>query len=400
MTYHIIDEMWKRRPFFFPKNRNEWAALLTCLGHLVQKFFPQTYTYMNGCGAFEHHGARRLMLHVFEDLLPLHCVLRLLDTYIPEGQKVIFRIILGLIKLCKRPLKDSGAADGSAIWAFVENFAKTQCDADALMASAFAQFYRRPGRGFRRSHVDEAMRRQLNDSSLRAHEVVGAFTPPQKKKARGNEGSHHAAPLRGASYDKSELPMLEEHRALLAKWLPNSFSSLHVTLLYDSARDGSSLGTLYRLNNPDLRFESDQVKLKRLGPARLLIVHELGTDHVAGVFSTEPWRHHNEGYGSGQNFVFRLQPDPKAFYWNAEENKRDDGDDAAAAAAGAALKHMLCSHEYLAAGGRATGVGVALQLDADLLDGHSSPCDTYQNEVLFSSSHFQARRVQVYGLGM
>ncbi|KXZ54901.1 hypothetical protein GPECTOR_4g973 [Gonium pectorale] len=200
-------------------------------------------------------------------------------------------------------------------------------------------------------------------------------------------------------------------------------------LLYGSSRDGVSLRTLYR-------------KASGAGvTSTLLVVREAGAGgHVVGAFAAEPWVPGPRFYGTGETFVFTLQPVRVRYAWQrprpqAPLGARSSGGGAtgpyasqpggalslphhrhsvhhaaggpgsppAVGSAGAALTpkaaptgldfFQFSTHEGLGVGGAGA---FALWLDNELLEGASYPCDTFGSPQLTHKEEFRVASVELW----
>ncbi len=223
--------------------------------------------------------------------------------------------------------------------------------------------------------------------------------------------------------------MTAEDVRCLAGAVPARLAPGRWQLLYGSARDGISLRTLYR---------------KAAGRApTLLIVREAGASgHVFGAFATEAWKPGPKFYGTGETFVFTLQPQRVRYAWQrpkaaaigsgggggysggggggggplpyndvsgaehplAAQQAAGGGSASAAAAAAAAAAaggsgrtdfFQFSTHEGLGVGGCGH---FALWLDNELLEGASYSCDTFGSPRLSGKEEFHVAGVELWQL--
>ncbi|KAK9904683.1 hypothetical protein WJX75_000545 [Coccomyxa subellipsoidea] len=172
------------------------------------------------------------------------------------------------------------------------------------------------------------------------------------------------------------MPELDEESALLSDHdvrclvhaLPLRHRWRRWSLMYSTARDGISLQTLYR------RAE--------VGPS-ILVVRDR-QQHIFGCFTTESWRVAPRYYGTGESFVFQLQP--KAVMWPWHQKRmavaRNDF-------------FQFGRGDCLALGG---APHYALCLNGDLEFGSSGDSDTFGSPCLAGSEEFEIGRVELWGL--
>jgi len=148
-----------------------------------------------------------------------------------------------------------------------------------------------------------------------------------------------------------------------------------MTLLYSLRMHGSSLRTFYSRSVFGSSFQQPQV----------LVIRD-DMDNVFGAFVTEAFHTSNHYYGDGECFLWKVDTNQsttygsniiKIFKWSE--------------------KNYFCifsndNHISLGAGDGHSG----LFLDADLNKGSSSPCDTFNNEVLSSEKDFKIIDVELW----
>jgi len=148
-----------------------------------------------------------------------------------------------------------------------------------------------------------------------------------------------------------------------------------MTLLYSLRMHGSSLRTFYSRSVVGSSFQQPQV---------LVIRDDL--DNVFGAFVTEAFHPSNHFYGDGECFLWKVDVNQsstygsniiKIFKWTE--------------------KNYFCiysNNEHISLG---AGDGHAgLYLDANLNEGNSSPCDTFNNEILSSQKDFKIIDVELW----
>ncbi|ORX57893.1 TLD-domain-containing protein [Piromyces finnis] len=142
-----------------------------------------------------------------------------------------------------------------------------------------------------------------------------------------------------------------------------------MTLLYSLRMHGSSLRTFYSRSEVGSSFQQPQV----------LVIRD-DMDNTFGAFITEAFHTSNHFYGDGECFLWKVDGSNiiKIFKWSE--------------------KNYFCiysndDHISLGAGDGHSG----LYLDANLCNGSSAPCETYNNEVLSSEKDFKIIDVELWG---
>lgn len=168
--------------------------------------------------------------------------------------------------------------------------------------------------------------------------------------------------------EESKLISLHDMKGISAH-MPLRHRQKKWVLLYSTLRDGISMQTLLR-------------KSKGKFPT-VLIVRDM-KKHVFGAFCSEPWRISSRYYGTGETFIFRVEPDPAVWHWWWKKSNEVQND-----------FFMWGSHDAIAVGGAG---GYALWLDRELSQGISRSSLTFGNSSLSSSEEFNIGAVELWGL--
>nr|XP_023690459.1 nuclear receptor coactivator 7-like [Paramormyrops kingsleyae]XP_023690460.1 nuclear receptor coactivator 7-like [Paramormyrops kingsleyae]XP_023690461.1 nuclear receptor coactivator 7-like [Paramormyrops kingsleyae] len=134
-------------------------------------------------------------------------------------------------------------------------------------------------------------------------------------------------------------------------------------LAYSTWRHGASLRSLYR------RLAGSD------SPALLLIKDS--QSQVFGAFLSHPLRPSETFYGTGETFLFTMQPSFQCFRWTGANSFFIKGD-----------------LDSFAVGGGSGHFG--LWLDETLYRGRSSPCDTFNNRCLSETDDFRVLELEVW----
>ena len=130
--------------------------------------------------------------------------------------------------------------------------------------------------------------------------------------------------------------------ARLVGALPPRLRLCSWTLLYGTKRDGISLQSLYR---------------RGAGRSPTLLLLRDTAGGAFGAFCSEPWRVAPRYFGTGESFVFTLEPAPRLFPWSTANSF-----------------FQLGQADSLAVG---AGGAFSLWVDDDLHRGTSGRCDTF-----------------------
>ncbi|MEW5302662.1 MAG: hypothetical protein WDW36_005424 [Sanguina aurantia] len=159
--------------------------------------------------------------------------------------------------------------------------------------------------------------------------------------------------------------MQRGHASALASGLPPLLRFKSWALSYSTARHGISLQTMYRRVVPHCET--------------LLLVKDNG-GHIFGCFSPDSWRISPRFYGTGETFVFQLEPYKVMYPWRSLSHEKNDfflygTPDCAAVGA---LGHF------------------AMWLDSELLRGSSGVCGTFGSPCLSHKEDFAIALVEMW----
>ncbi|KAM4890027.1 TBC1 domain family member 24-like [Sylvia borin] len=345
--------------------------------------------------------------------LPFAYAVRVLDVFLLEGHKVLYRIALALLKLFRLSLGPAGL-QGSDIKAELRAFAGNiaqHVTVDKLLERAFGI------RLFSRKEI--WLLQMANRKAL----MERGITVVQKRPS-----FHLAVDMQKFS---SSTVTAQEMR-LVWSWIPERFSLFPPLLLFSTSRDGCSLQRFYTC-------------CEGYEPTVLLIKTTEG--EVCGAFLSSDWSERKKSgatsafFGTGECFVFTVRPEAERYEWvlikkpelakavprsrqrspspapgsplGSSRDSRGSSPNQLAVPSPQrrerlspflAVRHFLLpsktasmfmsgSRDGIVIGG---GGGQALSLDASLLWGHTEHCETFDNPPL-CQENFQVQLLEVWG---
>ncbi|NXA90479.1 TBC24 protein, partial [Melanocharis versteri] len=345
--------------------------------------------------------------------LPFGYAVRVLDVFLLEGQKVLYRIALALLKqfrISVTPAGLQGSDIKADLQAFVRNIAE-HVTADKLLERAFGI------RLFSRKEIwllQMANRKALMERGITVVQRRPSF--------------HLAVDMQNFS---SSTVTAQEMR-LIWSWIPERFSLFPPLLLFSTSEDGCSLQRFYTC-------------CEGYEPTVLLIKTTEG--EVCGAFLSSDWSERKKSgatsgfFGTGECFVFTVRPEAERYEWvfikkpelakavprsrqrspspapesllGSDRDSRSSSPNHLAVPSPQrrgrlspflAVRHFLLpsktasmfmsgSRDGIVIGG---GGGQALSLDASLLWGHTEHCETFDNPPL-CQENFQVQLLEVWG---
>ncbi|KAM6050447.1 TBC1 domain family member 24-like [Chlamydotis macqueenii] len=387
------------------------ASCMT-FGDLANKHCPAAHKLIASTSENVFEVYSEWLSWLFHDL-PFNYAIRVFDVYLLEGQKVLYRIALALLKQYRLSVT-SAELEGTDIKAdlqtFVQNIAE-HVTVDKLLERAFGI------RLFSRKEI--WLLQMANRKALMERGIT---------MVQGRQSFHLAVDMQNFS---SSIVTAQEMRVIWS-WIPERFSLFAPLLLFSTSEDGCSLQRFYTC-------------CEGYEPTVLLIKTTEG--EVCGAFLSSDWSERNKSgvtsgfFGTGECFVFTVHPETERYEWvfikkpelaKAVPRSRQRSPSPCPASLLSsspdgcgtssnhltvptlrrrgrlspflAIRHFLLpsktasmfmsgSREGIVIGG---GGGQALSLDANLLWGRTEHCETFDNPPL-CQENFKVQLLEVWG---
>eukprot|EP00612_Vaucheria_litorea_P002231 CAMPEP_0171456694 /NCGR_PEP_ID=MMETSP0945-20130129/3069_1 /TAXON_ID=109269 /ORGANISM="Vaucheria litorea, Strain CCMP2940" /LENGTH=540 /DNA_ID=CAMNT_0011982151 /DNA_START=449 /DNA_END=2071 /DNA_ORIENTATION=- len=311
-AYYAIEEMWEQRPLHFPVTRVEAKAWSLAFGSIVEIFFPKLFKVLEASGALTRKNLECIFHRFFVPLLPLRYVCVIWDSWFKEGSKIIFRYALGLISFFKSRIKalKLGPEQGHVLWSSIKNWAKEDnFNFEALSKVSFGiktSFWRRPLTWNILEECTDTIKEHPFLLEMSEHNQPLSPNGPSMQKETVDV-TFYWPPFK-LSKDSSGVLLQEEFlRATLVKWVPQILRHKELRCIFSTESNGYSLAALYRLCKPT-------------SPS-LLIIEVQDTNELIGAYCTDGWHLSNTIYGSGQCFLFKLNPEPTVYKWRHTDRR-------------------------------------------------------------------------------
>ncbi|XP_063819716.1 TBC1 domain family member 24-like [Pseudophryne corroboree] len=224
------------------------------------------------------------LMWIFGDL-PFEYVIRVFDVFLLEGNKVLYRVALALLKQYKIHAEFEGQDVRSDIQDFMKNISKHVC-VEKLMEKAFSI------RLF--SHKEIWLLHMANRKAL-SQSGITVMQP--------RHPAHMSVDITNFS---SEIVTAHEMRVMWS-WIPERFSLYPPVLLFSTLEHGYSLQRFYS------HCEGSE-------PTLLLI--KTTSNEVCGAYLSSDWNERRKCcgqvatfFGTGECFVFSLRPDMERYEW-------------------------------------------------------------------------------------
>ncbi|CAD5116941.1 DgyrCDS5780 [Dimorphilus gyrociliatus] len=328
---------------------------------------------------------------IFRDL-PFSHLVRIFDCFLVDGRKFLYRVALVLLKLFFK--SNVNKEDSLKISDQMRHFfSEIPLSAEQLLRKSYKiRLTRAQVRKLEKKnemYVKSLRHQSYDKNALKKSEsceslnikVSRSFSGPilsvydetdLKAERRRSFQSLTALPFTSSS----SLLLDIAHWRQIYSWIPIRISLLIPKLLYSTMENGSSLQMMYSLIE---------------GYEPTLIIVKTTQGFIIGGYCSADWaerktfKNSMSYFGTGESFVFTLEPSAKKFAWQGI-GKTNASNDTQYFQAG--------DNSKLTIGG---GGGEALQLDENLTKGRSEKCSTFDNEPLVEDSDFVCSIVEVFG---
>lgn len=332
---------------YFPLTRREALIFERVFKLIVKEHEPAVYAHIKRLVRLADGKDPRwnsLLDTMSIELLPKKVVKRVMDSYLIEGHKIIFRVALAHVHLRRSRILAATNIDEAVVAVFDPEHGHSRDLIDIIFGCAFQFSLSRRKIEYYRSKAKRSAFEDVEEGEAKRQLVLQRPLPRLTL--------------------QSEF-VNEANWIALWSWIPSRLRMLDLDQIYSSDKHGYSLQTLYS------KCETFDY---------LLILLETTDGAVLGVFTTKSLDHrHSMFFGTGETFLFTLNPLPKRYPWKAES---------------ASASFIFASHEYMAFGAGSAGFGI--RIDAGLEIVESNPTPTFDNPRLLDEPSAKIASIEVY----
>jgi len=411
-VYATLRDMMDAPSFFLPLSFTQHIAWCRSFAYVLKRLHPETAAEMNRAGALSVDGLDPIFKRFFTNIMKYEHVLRICDMFVMEGGKVLFRMGVALIAMCKGDLKKkfkssltarSSGSSGSILlvdsnpdawWDAVRTFAHSSKFSFAtLLKKAFGTFHRTLNKERRQMRFP---RRNALARMISIHEEWAIANVPRTQLTAPPKPLGFVESADGVSMVLAKPASV---RASLASWLPLSLRSTKLNLIFSTDSHGRTLDIFYR--------HCSRTK------HTITIMEVLNTGSIIGMFASQAWHNSSHVYGDGECFLFRASPNPQCFKWKHDDtievlSFEEDSHDGIGVSmtsspdqeVAAVMEHFMVSRSnFISMGGTVDGSS-GLRLNEDLSTGESACALGFNNDPLGGPDQpqFEIGLVEVYGL--
>ncbi|XP_074593014.1 GTPase-activating protein skywalker-like [Brevipalpus obovatus] len=337
--------------------------------------------------------------------LPFEHVVRIMDCFLIEGTKFLYRIGLVLLLIFKSSRPSLSIA---SLFSLLKSNANTHRSSSPFTLDSMLSLCEKIELGpdeliSAASRLRGITRRNINKlyskSGRRKLQIRMSLSAPNTP--------HHNSDSMPASPRKQEMMSLNSFRISEASRLPpNTLKSTVIDrYLLDYLWEWIPERTL--IQDPEIIFCTDVhgnslntffTKTENIEQTILLI--KTVENEVFGAFCSASWSDwsntakkgsNKQYFGTGESFLFSLKPKIRFYPWvGKRENHKDSGRTIPASC----QLFMAASPKMITIG---AGGGMGIWLDENLTNGKTERCDTFDNEPLCSSREFTCAIIEVIG---
>eukprot|EP00019_Armaparvus_languidus_P006858 CAMPEP_0168596328 /NCGR_PEP_ID=MMETSP0420-20121227/9963_1 /TAXON_ID=498008 /ORGANISM="Pessonella sp." /LENGTH=572 /DNA_ID=CAMNT_0008632887 /DNA_START=193 /DNA_END=1911 /DNA_ORIENTATION=+ len=365
-----------RARFLFTTPRDADASIASFMD-VLHHCLPAIHTHLQllqiGASDFVDLWLKRLFVGVLRD----DVALRVFDAYLGEGMTILYMVGVGLLHAIREPLLRCQHPD--QFLNCLRSMARKFDNAELLMQNAYScratrsllqRLRVKHSRAFDHPPASSHTHVQTSPPSTPARSISSSSTSLRSSKPNSTSSLSTTCSNINFSRPKILQPssiISQEQMEIIWSWLPEHNRMTNPKKLFSTQDDGCSLTNLYARCDPDVE------------PTLLFIKTEGG--HSFGAFVSYGWDSSESGfYGSGESFVFRMNPKPTVYRWSPGQGEL----------------FQCAGKDHIAVGGS------AIWLDDELWSGRSEPGNTFNNQCLLGDDRkigqyaFQCVTLEVY----
>lgn len=326
---------------------------------LIKRFMVQTYTVLDGIGALTDSFLNLILVDMMTPFLMPEQVDKIMDGYLIDGVKTLYRYGLALLKMFKKEIKSNTYRSGADFWNAMKQYQSGGIDFEVLKGFA----------------LEDKGKSLLKKKIIPSRAAIGAIEEEGKKKhgdflrdplnlpfslagssavASGEEGVR--------SSDSKIMDPISSNT--LNSFIPLSHRMEGFELMFSTYNDGWSFTTLYEMT-------------EHLAPC-IIVCKTADSGALFGMFMSVAVSPPSvDVRGDGDCFCFRLDgPNAAKYPWKPPEEKIGMSDISTTS------QFAHCTNNYMAFGGSQEFCTNAIRIDSDLLSASAGPSDTYDNPCL------------------
>ena len=364
---------------------------------VLKEYLPKTSVVLQNIGALDDKYLNLIFIRFFQDIFPINFCYQIIDCFLLEGVKILYRFGISLIRMFKRQIKNNDFKNGYEFWLYLSNnylkleilteeFTVTLKDfAFESNRSTMSKAHRpmKIGKKFLIlfSRIAEIEFGNLPEKRLNELTSIYDFisvpsdnieietkqdlipTKIQETKILSTDDIEKINELM-----KQSKILSYENTSELYEYLDDATRFTGFQLIFSSSTNGYNMETLYELS-------------ENLNGCLILI--KIVNDSVIGFYTNStisPPSHHVRG--DGMTFIFKLDGKNSLKYsWigrtEPEETELSDNE--------TKQQFLICFHEYILVGGSKIKGTNAIRIDSELRTCCCGYSDTFNNPPMLNN---------------
>ena len=410
-TYNFITNLTNSKSIkYFPQTKRQCEVSWRVVFYLCAKILEKHIKFLESESTYEElEGLFQQWCWWIFDWLPFPHVVRIMDSYLLEGEKVLYRTCFAIVSYFVRHIKANGSWKGTIKQrglqgAFIHFCKEIPVTPNSLLNKGFRY------RNFKTASIEKTNKLVELEITATAHGEL--YLGENSSFTTDNRNRTVLSDIRGDIPDVSllqDLSSILTYKQLVTiwQWLPDRITLAgNPCLAYSTDNDGFSLTTFYN-------------KSEIYEPTVLVIKTVKG--EIFGAYCSTSWRERNavdeKGarqvyFGTGESFLFsfslpstgKTNLDASSeegtvehgtkFSWVFEDHSKKCEN--LTKVERHARELFLCGqHDMISIGG---GGGNGIYIDATLNHGKTDKCQTFDNPPLCKEKDFQIAAIEVFGL--
>jgi Rab-GTPase-TBC domain len=138
--FSICSDILRKADWYITPTMLEHRVKIFSFQDLVELVMPVTYQYLMALKALNDEFLNHIFVGLFFSLMPKPYAYRILDSFLIEGGKILYRYGIALISIFKKQVKSEQFRSGEQFWAYVAAYCHSQAfDFEALHTIAFSK---------------------------------------------------------------------------------------------------------------------------------------------------------------------------------------------------------------------------------------------------------------------
>ncbi|UJR13338.1 hypothetical protein I4U23_000356 [Adineta vaga] len=299
--------------------------------------------------------------------LPFFYIVKIIDCFLMEGPKLLFRVSLTLVHLYTKRIKRQSNENHLTMTNFCQQIS---IPIDQILRIAFHI------RNFKRRTIEQLIEQE--EKLLRGTRQQTLHDDIKSKNSNTTSNLFNQQILTITPQHQINIPtnsmLNQEQFLILWNWLPVRLSISQPMLVFTTEEHGFRLQTL--LNKIDELEYS-------------LLIVKATNGEIFGAFCAGQWsdRHKRTYFGFGESFLFTLVPKETRYPWVGQQSNDSNRQNQAKRE-----MFLFVNNEKLIIGG---GNGDGLCIDQNLCEGLTTHCDTFDNQPLCSQTYFSISTLEM-----